>query len=344
MLFGSFHLLSPTRMKKFFRFLILLVVLLIGGFFLGPGPEKPVFPDALPDVPPGLADLQTWLDTREARLPVRPDNEAQIIWADSVPQQTDYALVYLHGFSASREEGGDMARAFAERYGCNLFLARLQAHGLESDEPLLEYRADSVLVSAQEALAIGKQLGKQVILMSTSTGGTLSLMVGDDPAIAAHLLFSPNIEIAGAGASLLSGPWGLQMARQMMGSNYRSWEGDPYSSKYWNTRYRVEAMVELQNLLDHGMKPETFGKVTAPVYLAYYYQDETHQDPVVSVAAMKEMFAQLGTPEAKKRQQAFPTAGDHVIANAEKSGAYAAIEAGTFAFAEEVLELRAEKR
>jgi len=326
-------------MKKFLRFLLLMVVLLIGGFFLGPSAEKPSFPDALPSVPSELTELQTWLDTREARLPVRPDNEAQIIWADSVPQQTDYALVYLHGFSASREEGGEMARSFAERYGCNLLLARLQAHGLESEEPLLEYRADSVFVSAQEALAIGKQLGKQVILMSTSTGGTLSLMVGDDPAIAAHILFSPNIQIAGAGASMLSGPWGLQMARQMMGSNYREWEGDAYSTKYWNTRYRIEAMVELQNLLDHGMKSETFAKVTAPVYLAYYYQDETHQDPTVSVDAMKEMFGQLGTPDAKKRQQAFPTAGDHVIANAEKSGAYEEIQAGTFAFAEEVLGL-----
>ena len=327
-------------MKIFLRALLLIVVLLVGGFFLGPQPESPVIAARLPVVPTELAALETWVTAREQRLPLKPDNEALIVWADSVPRRTPYALVYLHGFSASREEGGAIARAFAARYGCNLYLARLHAHGLVAEEPLLTYRADSVMASAQEALAIGQQLGEKVILMSTSTGGTLSLMLGDDPSIAAHILYSPNIQINNPTASLLTAPWGLQLARLSLGSDYNAWEGDAYSDQYWYTRYRLEAMVELQNLLDAGMKPETFAAVQAPVYLAYYFQDEAHQDPTVSVAAMLAMYEQLGSPAEQKRKQAFPTAHAHVIANPEKSEAFAEVQAGTFAFAEEVLGLK----
>ncbi|MEM7658594.1 MAG: alpha/beta hydrolase [Bacteroidota bacterium] len=328
-------------MKIVFRALILIVVLLIGGFFLGPSPEPPAVSKELPAVPAQLTSLETWIGEQEAKAPVKPDNEAMIVWADSTPQKTQYAVVYLHGFSASREEGGDIARAFADRYGCNLFLARLHEHGLVSEEPLLNYRADSVYATAQEALAIGKQLGEQVILMSTSTGGTLSLMLGEDPAIAAHILYSPNIQINNPAAGMLSGPWGFQIARQVTGSDYNEWEGDAYSNKYWFNKYRIEAMVELQNLLDYGMNPATFGAVKAPVYLAYYYKDEENQDPTVMVSAMLEMFDQLGTPAEVKRKEAFPTAGVHVICNPEKSEAYEEVKTGTFSFAEEILQLTA---
>ena len=42
----------------------------------------------------------------ESRRPVKPENEARIIWQnDSLKNKTEYAVVYLHGFSASQEEG-----------------------------------------------------------------------------------------------------------------------------------------------------------------------------------------------------------------------------------------------
>ena len=47
--------------------------------------------------------------------------------------------------------------------------------------------------------------------------------------------------------------------------------------------------------------------------MGYYYKDEEHQDNVVSVDAMKEMYAALGTPAALKREEAFPNSGNHVI-------------------------------
>jgi hypothetical protein len=47
--------------------------------------------------------------------------------------------------------------------------------------------------------------------------------------------------------------------------------------------------------------------------MGYYFKDEEHQDNVVSVDAMKEMFEQLGTPAGLKKSEAFPNSGNHVI-------------------------------
>ena len=62
------------------------------------------------------------------------------------------------------------------------------------------------------------------------------------------------------------------------------------------------------------MNPSTFNQVTQPVFSGFYYKNENEQDPVVSVAAMREMFQALGTPENKKVEMAFPNAGAHEIA------------------------------
>ena len=61
------------------------------------------------------------------------------------------------------------------------------------------------------------------------------------------------------------------------------------------------------------MRPEVFQRITAPVFMGYYYKNEEEQDKVVSIPAMLRMFDQLGTPEDKKQKVAFPEAGDHVI-------------------------------
>ena len=67
------------------------------------------------------------------------------------------------------------------------------------------------------------------------------------------------------------------------------------------------------------MNKSTFGKVTQPSLLLYYYKDEVHQDSVVKVPAMKQMFEQLGTPATLKKAVAVPTAGNHVMGSYIKS-------------------------
>ena len=143
----------------------------------------------------------------------------------------------------------------------------------------------------------------------------------------------------------MSKPWGLQIGRKSVGGKYRITNED-FASKicqYWNCKYRMEATVYLQQLLDVSMNKETFKNVTAPVFLGYYYKDEQHQDDVVKVSAMEKMYDQLGTVSLEKMKVAFPDAGTHVIACELESGCVNQVIAESQKFGIEVLKLKAVK-
>src|SRR5687768_352083 len=112
--------MTPKRLIKItFPFL-----LLVGVYFLGPSPEKPKYDKAMPAVPEGT-ELEKYIANRESKHVVKPNNEARIVWHDSARQKTPYAVVYLHGFSASQIEGDPIHQKFAQAFGCNLYLHRL---------------------------------------------------------------------------------------------------------------------------------------------------------------------------------------------------------------------------
>lgn len=301
-------------MKIFVKILFIGAVL-FGVFFIGPEIETPDLDQPLPEIRYPLAELQSWIDNKEAGIEnLKPGNASTLEFYDSIPQKTDYSVLYLHGFSASTQEGNPVHRNIAKALKANLYLPRLSDHGLVEEEPLLNFTGQKYLESAREALAVAKKIGEKVIVISSSTGGTLSLILGEDPQIAALLLFGPNIEIYNPDAKLLTLPWGLYIARAVLGSQYHIMDKiTPAKRNYWTTRYRLEATIQLQKLLETGMQPERFRRITAPVFMGYYYKNQEEQDKVVSVPAMLEMFEQLGTPREKKQKIPFPAAGDHVV-------------------------------
>jgi len=328
---------------KTLKFVAILLVILVSAFFLGPKAEKIKLNQLTPKMPSNLLALETKINNSEAAISnIKPDNEARIIWYDSIPQKTAYSIVYLHGWSASQEEGDPIHTATAKRYGCNLYLPRLAGHGLKEEEPMLNLTAESLMQSALEALSIGKQLGEKVILMGTSTGGTLALqLAASDSDVAALLVYSPNIEIFDPNAKLMTGPWGLQLLKAIKGSDYHEFDTDiDLKNKYWTTKYRVEALVQLQALLDATMTKETFKNVTQPLFMGYYYKDEIHQDSVVSVPAMLKMFDELSTPVSQKQKVAFPDAGDHVMTSYISSKDLESVQEKTNNFLEEVVGIK----
>lgn len=328
--------------SKFLKGLLLVVAMLLLIYFLGPKVEKPNLDTTFPEVSSNLVELEDWIGEKErAIFNIKPDNEARIIWFDSIPQKTEYSIVYLHGWSASREEGNPIHLQTAEAYGCNLYLPRLAGHGLIEEEAMLNLTANQVLESAKEAIAVAKKLGDKVIIMATSTGGTLALhLAGEDKDIAAILLYSPNVEIYDQNAKLLSGPWGVQLAKAVKKSDYHEFEASKEKQKFWTTKYRVEALTHLQALVDNTMIEETFQKVTQPVFLGYFYKNDSIQDKVVSVPAMQTMFEQLGTALELKRKVAFEEVGDHVMTSHITSKDLESVQMETEKFMEEVLGLK----
>ena len=330
-------------MKKL-RLLILIPVLLAAAYVAGPEvyfdePDAPV-----PEIDLTGEALAEYVSQKEEGIKnLKKDNQARIIWHnDSLKEKTEYAVVYLHGFSASQGEGSPVHINFARRYGCNLYLSRLHDHGLHTKDALLDMTPQKLVNSAAEAVAIGRQLGEKVILMSTSTGGTLSLyLAAHNPWIHSLILYSPNIRINNPTIFLLTKPWGLQIGQLMTGGNYVVNEPESVAdSLYWSNTYRLEAVAFLQDLVEKTMKEETYRKVTQPVFMAYYYKNKEEQDPTVRVDAMMDMFSELGTPDDRKVKQAFPEAGKHVIASEFKSEDWEGVQEATWQFAEEVLEMR----
>ena len=323
---------------RILKIVILSILALFVIYFLGPQPPKPELNDVLPAVA-SIDALDSYITAMEAPHKIKPNNQAKIIWADSSQSQTEYALVYLHGFSASQMEGDPVHQNIAKQFNCNLYLARLAEHGIDTTEDLMNLTADQYWESAKLAYAIGKQIGKKVILMSTSTGGTLALQLASVyPEIAGLILYSPNIEVFNPSAPLLDNPWGLQIGRAVLKSNYVDIKyKDSAYPKYWNTHYRIEAVVALQNLLEATMTEATFKKIHQPTLALYYYKDEAHQDNVVKVKAIQKMMQQIATPANLKMEMAIPNAGNHVIASPIVSNDIVSVEKATAKFMKEVI-------
>jgi esterase/lipase len=308
--------------KKWVRVLLALVIILAIIYLFGPHPQTPVYSTVLPTVPSNADSLEKYISNNEAQHKIKPNNEARIVWADSLKNKTEYAMVYLHGFSASQEEGKPIHTNIAKEFGCNLYLSRLAEHGIDTIEPMINITPDKLWESAKQALQIGKQLGNKVILMSTSTGGTLSLKLAaaypND--VYALIMMSPNVAIHDGRSFLLNNPWGLQIARTLTGSHYvTASDSSNIYKQYWYYHYPLESVTQLEEMLETTMTKQTFEKVKQPTLILYYYKDDTHQDSVVSVPAILNMYAALGTPANKKIKQQMPNVGDHVMGSYIKS-------------------------
>jgi esterase/lipase len=325
--------------KRLLKWVTIILLVFAVVYFLGPSPSTPVYTNSLSPVPIEAAALENYIHSNEAQHKIKTENQARIVWYnDSTKQKTEYAIVYLHGFSASQEEGAPVHKAIAKKFGCNLYLARLAEHGVDTSEAMLHLTPENYWESVKQAYAIGKQLGNKVIIMGTSTGGSNAIQLAANfPEIASLILLSPNIAINDPNAWLANDPWGLQIARLVKKSNYHITKDQREIYKaHWYSKYRLEAIVNLQEYLETTMVPETFRKVKQPTLMLYYYKDDIHQDSVVKVSAMLKMYDELGTSSAQKRKLAMPNTGDHVIGGYIKSNDYQTVEVEITKFMMEV--------
>lgn len=330
-----------SKITKFFFFLFAAILVL---FLVGPKVEKPSVNGYVAPIDQtlSLSELELQINNAEAQVEyLKPDNESRILWAntDSL-YKTEYVLLYLHGFSASPKEGYPINYDFGKHYGINTYIPRLYGHGLDSPSNLLDMTPDKLINSAKEALNIARQLGDKVIIMSTSTGGTLSLLLAaENPDIFAQILFAPNIQIKDDNSKILTYPWGLNLGKLIAGETI-VYDDDAETQKYWQSSYRIEGVVYLQSLVENTMTESVFEKVKQPLFLGYYYKNETENDPTVKVSAMLEMFEQISTPTELKREHAFPEVGVHPLASGIKSKNIDAVRNETYKFAEEILKLK----
>ncbi len=190
----------PLFRKTWFRVVATLaaaVLLAVLVFLAGPrnafGPNTP---SARAQAPQEIAQLDDWVRKSEAAFPdIKPNNEKRIVWAGAAGQRTPWAVVYIHGFSASRLETAPMTDMVAKALGANTFYTRLTGHG-RPGPAMGEATVQDWLADAQEALRIGQTLGDKVLVISCSTGSTLATWLGangQSAQVVGHLFWCPNL-------------------------------------------------------------------------------------------------------------------------------------------------------
>ncbi|MDR7132359.1 pimeloyl-ACP methyl ester carboxylesterase [Algoriphagus sp. 4150] len=314
-------------------------------YMLGPKVKNQELVIEFPDVPTRLAELRSYIDQREDTVVgLKPGNEAYIVWADSLnKRKTPYSIVYIHGFGASPMEGDPVHRFLASHFGANLFVTRLPDHGIKRDNGL-EYMSPQALANAAgEAYQIGKSLGDEVIVVGTSMGGALTLLLASQqPDIKAVVVYSPAIRDYGEKLSAFFNPWAEKLMEMTMMKKkmiHQVREGE--KAMYWSEDYHINGYESLAVLMYSNMNENTFKKIKQPLFLGYYYKDNEAQDLVVSVPKMKEMFEEISTPEPLKREKAFANSGDHVIGSSITSGDWEGVLFSTIDFLENVVKIPA---
>ena len=293
-------------------------------------------------LPIDIEEVQQLVEARESQVEnMRSGNKAEIIWSDTVGKKTPYSIVYIHGFSASHEEGMPVHQTIAKQFGCNLYLSRLDGHGLVDTNAFENLTPQDLISSTEFAIEVGKALGDSVILMMCSTGSTSGIyLAAGDPEIAAMLHYSPNIDIEGESDELLLWPWGRQMIKLVMGGSYNRISYSEEQAKYWYGVYHVNGLLALKSMIQNTMTPEVFNEITQPTFMAYYYKNEQEKDPIVSVDRMLDFYNMIQTPDNQKRQIGFPN-GRHVMtSHAIPSPVTEELIAETSSFLQEIVGLQ----
>ncbi|MCO5164330.1 MAG: alpha/beta hydrolase [Mesorhizobium sp.] len=214
------------------------------------------------------ADPAAYLAASEAKVAnIRPGLAKEIVWAYPASRaKTPLSIVYIHGFSASKGEVRPLPDKVAAALGANLYFTRLTGHG-QDNAAMGGASLNDWINDTAEALAVGRAIGEKVIVIATSTGGSLAAYAAAQPSlskdVAALVLISPNFGVQASGAGLLTGPWGLQIAELMIG-NERGFEpANDLQKQFWTYRYPTKATLPMAATVALARR-QAYDKVTIP--------------------------------------------------------------------------------
>lgn len=273
-------------MRRFGKWLgrgLLVIFLLLGGIWLLVPLEGVKGDITFQDSALG-ADLDAYLSRSEAQFSdIFAGAAKRIVWNGAKGARTPFAVVYLHGFSASAEEIRPVPDEVARALGANLFFTRLAGHGRDG-AAVAAVRPEAWISDLAEAMAIGRRLGERVLVIGTSTGGTLAALAASDPrlsqGLAGVVMVSPNFGLRAAAGQILDLPLARYWAPLVAGRT-RSFE--PLNegwAKYWTNPYPTVALFPLAALVRHA-RAQDFARATQPLLVIYAPADQV-VDPTIT--------------------------------------------------------------
>lgn len=281
------------------------------------GPYERVDTDIAFDAQAVPDDVDGWLADREGQVPdLNPEAAKRVIWADVPGQRTDLVLVYLHGFSATLWETRPLTDRLGDAVGANVFFTRLAGHGRDG-AALAEATAGDWIEDLAEAMAVAAKLGDRVVVIGTSTGGTLAALLAADPELGALrtdlagvIFLSPNFRVANPAAGLLSLPAARYWVPLVAGDTRSFTPENDRHARHWTTEYPTVALLPMQALIDRAAALD-YGAATGPALFRY-----ASADRVVAAEATRAVAAEWGGP-VTSQEVTLPEGDDpysHVIA------------------------------
>ena len=289
------------------------------GFVFGPYGKISLTP-TVQDADIG-ADVDAYFAGQEARFEdITPGTERRVIWHAARDEKTPLVLVYVHGFSATSEEIRPVPDRVAEALGANLVYTRLQGHGRDG-AALAQATAQGWVNALAEALNVARRIGDDVVVMGTSTGGTVMAALADQPDVMADvkgmIFVSPNFGIKSPAAKLLTWPAARYWVPVVAGKD-RSFEpANAAHATYWTHAYPTVAVMQMAALVKEVFEKD-HGKALVPSLFWF-----SEGDQVVEAARTQDVATRWGREARVDIQQ--PMAGsdpqEHVIAGDIRSPA-----------------------
>lgn len=270
------------RFGKVLARLVGLVVFVMAALWLI-GPYEPVKIDVSFDESKLAQGVDVYLTKVEAAAkPITKGVEKRVIWAAEPGQKTPLSIVYLHGFSATSEEIRPVPDDVAAALGANLYFARLTGHGQDA-ENLAKARVADWMYDTAEAMAIARAIGEQVIVISTSTGGTLAALAAIDPRmsqnIVAQVLIAPNFRLGPKSSIVLTLPGARYWLPLIAGAERSFTPRNEDQATYWTTRYPTTALLPMAALVKYA-RAQDYRETPMPALFIYSENDRVlrHED------------------------------------------------------------------
>lgn len=257
---------------------LLLALIVVGGLIYWFGPREEVDLNPSFDSRKFGEGVQVYFESIESSFDdITPGVEKRVIWQDGFKEQrTPYSVLYVHGFSASSEEIRPVPDRVADALGANLVYTRLQGHGREG-AAMGEATASGWMQDIAEGLAAARAVGDKVVVISASTGGTLTAAAALNPElsvdVAAMIFVSPNFGVNSPVAFMPGLPWARDWLPLVMGKERDVSSPDPEKNKYWSVVYPWVAVVPMTVLVDTVYALD-FSGTTVPALFMFSDDDQ----------------------------------------------------------------------
>ncbi len=221
------------------------------------------------------AEIDAFLAAREALVPnLKPGCAKTVVWAGDAGVQTELAVLFIHGFSATGHELRPLPDLVVNGLNANLHFTRLTGHGQDGaamGQATFEAWQDDVA----EALEVAHTIGKRVLVIGCSTGCTLAVdALARGAEVAGIVCVSPNFGLTHKLAQLLLDLplvkyWGLWIAGRTRSFDVLS---DDHAA-YWTTSYPTRAVFPMGDAI-RAVRGADLSQVRTPAMFAFNTADQ----------------------------------------------------------------------